>query len=145
MSSRRINASKTWSLTAQGIDQIFDLADRVAWVLPERDPEDPVIKGLLDAFVMTEVFRHRGFAVASRTTQSGGDRNRLRPLLVKHFGDQCIEFLSTRHKVRRQIFHHERHPHLLTARIEVIDKLCPFMSKVIEVSFAHPMWQAGKV
>jgi len=114
-------------------------------VLPKSDPEDTIIKGLLDAFVMAEGPSHRGFAIATRTTQSGSDRNRLLPLLVKHFVDQRVEFMRTRHEVRRQVFHHERHPHLLTARVEVIDKLCPFMGKVIEVCVAHPTRQAGKV
>ncbi len=86
--SSRINAGEAWSLTAQGIDQVFHFADQVAWVLTEGDPEDTVIKGLLNAFVMAEGFRHGGFAVATRTTQRGGDRNRLLPLLVKHFANQ---------------------------------------------------------
>ena len=85
----------------KGIDQVFHFADQVAWVLTEGDPEDTVIKGLLDAFVMAEGFRHGGFAVATRTAQSGGDGNRLLPTPVKHFGDQCVVFLRTRHKVRR--------------------------------------------
>src|SRR6266852_1719254 len=109
MRSRRINAAEAWSLTAQGIDQIFDLAHQVVRVLAERDPQDAVIISLLDVLVIAESLCHRRFAIAASATQRGRNRNWLLATMIQQFVDQRIKFLWARHIVPWQVFDNEGH------------------------------------
>jgi hypothetical protein len=54
MICRRFNTLKAGALTAENFYQVIDLIDEVTRLLPQRYPENPVVKCFLDTSIMAE-------------------------------------------------------------------------------------------
>ena len=86
-------ASEAGMEFGQGIGQIGRLA--------QSGPEDSVVEGLDDFFVLAEGGSQGGFAEAAGAGEGGGDHHRIFAFLLQQQGPQRLELLGALHEVDR--------------------------------------------
>src|SRR5262245_31551007 len=139
------------------MDQLFNAGGQVAWILAQRHPEDAVVKGVLNPFVVTNRTGQRRFAVSAGSAQRGGDCHWSFAALIEQQRDELIELIRAWDEAT-QIFDHKRHAPHIERLDQVVEKLPPFgtglctceRAELITMLIAHParpalqiqMWRA---
>lgn len=112
--------------------------------LPERHPQDAVVEGLDQAFVLTDGRRQRRLAETARIAQHRQRRRAVAPGGQQRL-PQVVGLPWTRHEPGGDRRRHERHARRDAAAPQMRDELRPLGRDVVAVGLCHPGWKAVEI